>query len=115
MGKNELVMFLEFVFWFKGFDNLCYFKGFQWNRNVKIVLIIIFKNQGWWMVYFLNNLEEIYSVLKDNKVSLAIYDYKSFDMNLEQELVKRKFFFIKVIVYEVKYYFCIKFFNRAVE
>ena len=67
------------------------------------------------MVHFLNNLEEIYSASKDNKVSLVIYDYKSSDMNLEQELAKRKLPPTKVIVHEAKHYSRTKSFNRAVE
>ena len=67
------------------------------------------------MVHFLNNLEEIYSASKDNKVSLVIYDYKSSDMNLQQELAKRKLPPTKVIVHEAKHYSRTKSFNRAVE
>ena len=114
-GQTELAMLSESVFWPKDSDALCYPKGFQWNRNAKIALVITLKNQGRWMVHFLNNLQEMYAATKDYKVGLMIFNYNSSDINLEHELAIRNLPPTTVINHEAEHYSRTKSFNRAVE
>ncbi|KAL9968816.1 hypothetical protein ACROYT_G020946 [Oculina patagonica] len=114
-GRAEPVMLSESVFWPKDANTLCYPKGLQWNRNAKIALVITLRNQGRWMVHFLNNLEEMYAVTKDENVSLLIFNYNSSDINLEHELALRKLPSYTVINHQAEHYSRTRSFNRAVE
>ena len=114
-GHDEPIMLSEHVFWPKDTDSLCYPKGLQWKRNAKIALVITLRNQGQWMVHFLNNLEEIYTVTKDENVRLVIFDYNSSDINLEHELALRNLPPRTVISQQADHYSRTKSFNCAVE
>lgn len=67
------------------------------------------------MVHFLNNLEEMYSVTKDENVRLVIFDYNSSDINLEHEVALRNLPPCTVISQQAEHYSRTKSFNRAVE
>lgn len=114
-GRAERVMLSESVFWPKDSDTLCYPKGLQWIRNAKIALVITLRNQGRWMVHFLNNLEEMYAVTKDENVRLVIFNYNSSDINLEHELAIRELPSYTVINHQAQHYSRTRSFNRAVE
>lgn len=114
-GQAESVMLSEFVFWPRDTDTLCYPMGLQWNRNANIALVITLRNQGRWMVHFLNNLEEMYTFTQDENVRLVIFNYNSSDINLEHEMAKRKLPPYTVINHEADHYSRTKSFNRAVE
>lgn len=114
-GRDEPLMLSEHVFRPKDTDSLCYPKGLQWKRNAKIALVITLRNQGRWMVHFLDNLEVMYTVTEDENVRLVIFDYNSSDINLERELALRKLPPYTVISEQAEHYSRTKSFNRAVE
>ena len=114
-GRDKPIMLSEHVLWPKDSDSLCYPRGLQWKRNAKIALVITLRNQGRWMVHFLNNLEEIYTVTGDENVRLVIFYYNSSDINLEHELTLRKLPPYTVISEQAEHYSRTKSFNRAVE
>ena len=114
-GQDRPLMLSEHVFRPKDTDSLCYPKEFQWKRNAKVALVITFRNQGRWMLHFLNNLEEIYTITGDENVQLVIFDYNSSDINLKHELALRKLPPYTVISEQAEHYSRTKSFNRAVE
>ena len=79
----------EYIFMHSSNGSLCYPRGLQWNRNANIALIVTLKNQGNWMVHFLNNLEHIYRRTQDKLVTLVVYDFNSTDIDVESALKDR--------------------------
>ena len=114
-GQDEPLMLSEHVFWPKDADSLCYPQGLQWKRNAKIALVITLRNQGRWMVHFLNNLEEMFAITGDENVRLVIFDYNSSDIDLEHELALRILPPYTVISQQADHYSRTRSFNRAVE
>lgn len=114
-GEAEPVMISEFVFRPNDNDSLCYPRGLQWNRQAQIALVITVKNQGRWMVHFLNNLEEMYAVTKDENVCLVIFNYNSSDINLEHELAERALPPYTVVNYQAEHYSRSRSLNKAVQ
>ena len=88
-GSEQESIVSEYVFKHSSNRSLCYPRGLQWNRNAKIALIVTLKNQGNWMVHFLNNLEHIYRRTQDKLVTLVVYDFNSTDIDVESALKDR--------------------------
>lgn len=79
-------MFFEYVFMLNGMKKFCYFKNFQWNRIVDVYVIVIVKNFGRWVYYFIKNVEKILKEINDFNFYVIIYDYNSLDINLKKVL-----------------------------
>ena len=65
---------------------LCYPMGLQWNRTVDVYLNRTTNNLGWWVHYFIKNVEKIIRETKDEHLHVIIYDYDSSDNDLKQAL-----------------------------
>ena len=83
-GNN--VMLSEYVFMANGEKKLCYPMGFQWNRMVDVYLMVTAKSLGRWLHHFIKNVEKIIYETNDQNLHVVIYDYNSFDINLEKVL-----------------------------
>ncbi|XP_062866206.1 beta-1,4-N-acetylgalactosaminyltransferase 3-like, partial [Trichomycterus rosablanca] len=65
---------------------LCNAKGFAWNPEVTVHVILAVKNQGRWVKYFIKELENVYKVTGDKNFNIIIVDFNSHDINIEKEL-----------------------------
>ena len=114
-GQDKPAMISEYVFWPKDEETLCYPKGLQRNGPANIALVISAKNQGRWMAHFLNNLEEMYAVTKDQNVRVVIFNYNSSDINLENELAVRNLPPCTVFNFQAEHYSRSRSLNKAVQ
>ena len=89
-GHKRPMVLSEYIHRHSSNGSLCYPSGLQWNRKANIGLIVTLKNQGKWMVHFLNNLEHIYLQTRDKFVTLVVFDYASIDIDIESALKDRK-------------------------
>ena len=89
-GFKQPKVLSEYIFKHSSNGSLCYPSGLQWNRKANIGLIVTLKNQGKWMIHFLNNLEHIYLQTRDKFVTLVVFDYASIDIDIESALKDRK-------------------------
>ena len=86
LTSNRKVMLSEYVFMPNGTKELCYPKGFQWNRTADVYLVVTAKNLGRWVHHFIKNVERILNETNDPNLHVIIYDYNSTDINLEKVL-----------------------------
>ena len=114
-GQDKPALISEFVFLPKDSENLCYPKGLQWNRQAKVALVISAKDQGRWLAHFLNNLQEMYAVTKDENVEVVLFNYESSNIDLEKELAVRILPPCKVINAQEEHYSRSKSLNKGVQ
>jgi len=67
---------------------LCYPKDFQWRKDAMVHFILTVKNQGSWVIQYIESLTKIYDKTKDTRFNLILIDFESFDVNLEEILKK---------------------------
>ena len=84
--KNRPVRFSEYVYLPKGSSSFCYPENFKWNKSSVVNVILTVGGQGRWAKYFVDAVEEIYKVSKDENINLIIVDFDSKDVNLKDEL-----------------------------
>eukprot|EP00794_Sanderia_malayensis_P009641 gene9641-10628_t len=71
-----------------GQTNLCFPKGFQWNPNAMVYLILTVKDQGPWLYKYIESLSRIFYYTRDNRFTLLIADFDSYDIEIENILKK---------------------------
>lgn len=99
----KAVTLSEYVFQTKDQDNLCYPKDFQWNRTSQVYLVVTSKNQGRWLYHFIKNVEEILSETGDSNLHVVIFDYESWDIDVESVLQESSITLYRVIKQHGRY------------
>ncbi|XP_047659689.1 beta-1,4-N-acetylgalactosaminyltransferase 3 isoform X2 [Tachysurus fulvidraco] len=66
--------------------SLCNPKGFSWNPDAKVHVILAVKNQGRWVIHFLKEMEKVYEATGDKNFNIILIDYNSTDIDVEKEL-----------------------------
>ncbi|KAK2832453.1 hypothetical protein Q7C36_015915 [Tachysurus vachellii] len=66
--------------------SLCSPKGFSWNPDAKVHVILTVKNQGRWVIHFLKEMEKVYKATGDKNFNIILVDYNSTDIDVEKEL-----------------------------
>ncbi|KAF5907970.1 beta-1,4-N-acetylgalactosaminyltransferase 3-like, partial [Clarias magur] len=69
-----------------GLPKLCSPKGFSWNQEATVHVILAVKNQGRWVIHFIKEMEKIYKVTGDKNFNIIVIDYNSTDIDVEKEL-----------------------------
>ncbi|XP_058273534.1 beta-1,4-N-acetylgalactosaminyltransferase 3-like isoform X1 [Hemibagrus wyckioides] len=65
---------------------LCSPINFDWNPEVKVHVILTVKNQGKWVIHFINEMQRLYQETGDKNFNVIIVDYNSTDIDVEKEL-----------------------------
>ncbi|XP_034169166.2 beta-1,4-N-acetylgalactosaminyltransferase 3 [Pangasianodon hypophthalmus] len=65
---------------------LCSPKGFSWNPEATVHVILAVKNQGRWVMHFIKEMEKVYKATGDKNFNIILIDYNSTDIDVEMEL-----------------------------
>ncbi|KAK3544628.1 hypothetical protein QTP86_019130, partial [Hemibagrus guttatus] len=65
---------------------LCSPKGFYWNPDTIVHVILAVKNQGRWVMHFIKEMEKVYKATGDKNFNIILIDYNSTDIDVEKEL-----------------------------
>ncbi|XP_027022456.1 beta-1,4-N-acetylgalactosaminyltransferase 3-like isoform X2 [Tachysurus fulvidraco] len=69
---------------------LCSPEHFSWDPEAKVHVILTVKNQGKWVIHFLQEMQRIYEETGDKNFNIIIVDYNSTDIDVEKELQNAK-------------------------
>ncbi|XP_066524153.1 beta-1,4-N-acetylgalactosaminyltransferase 3-like [Hoplias malabaricus] len=65
---------------------LCSPQGFSWNPEARVHVILTVKNQGRWVIHFIQQMEKIYQTTGDKNFNIIIVDYSSNDADIDKAL-----------------------------
>ena len=71
-----------------GSHKLFEINDFQWNPYATVHIIIPVKDQGRWVKHFINNMENIYTTIKDPYLNIILVDFNSTDIDINKSLKK---------------------------
>ncbi|KAG7320231.1 hypothetical protein KOW79_016084 [Hemibagrus wyckioides] len=61
-------------------------KGFSWNPDTIVHVILAVRNQGRWVIHFIKEMEKVYKATGDKNFNIILIDYNSTDVDVEKEL-----------------------------
>ena len=67
--------FSTFVQYSNQQKEICFMEDMRWRTDVKITLLTAVKNQGIWVKYLLQTLEEIMERTKEKNVCLSVFSF----------------------------------------
>ena len=82
---------------------LCHPYSLQIHLQTFVYIAVTAKNQGHWMRYFIENMERLYDVTKDERFGVIIVDFESEDLNIKKLIEKSKLRNIHLITLEGSY------------
>ena len=86
---EKRVRFSEYLYLPKDSRDLCYPKGFKWNKKSMVHFIVTTgRNQGRWVYHLIQNLENIFKETGDHNFNLIINDFLCPDVDIKQALEK---------------------------
>ncbi|GAA6089705.1 beta-1,4-N-acetylgalactosaminyltransferase 3-like isoform X2 [Tachysurus ichikawai] len=65
---------------------LCSPEDFSWNPEAKVHVVLTVKNQGRWVIQFIQEMQRIYEETGDNNFNVIIVDFNSTDIDVEKAL-----------------------------
>ena len=95
--RKESAVFSEYIYLNSSNDLLCYPEGMQWNQTAPVYFILSSRNLGKWLWYFIQSIERLYLVTKDENLHVVIHDYNTTDFDVETELKRSSFKNYKVL------------------
>lgn len=84
--SKELQRLSEYFYQVKNTSTICKPKGMVWSPTVKINAIVTSKNQGPWIVHYIENMAKVIHTTNDENVHFVIADYGNNDVDIEGEL-----------------------------
>lgn len=82
---KELQRLSEYVYQMKDSKTLCRPKGLVWSPTVKINAIVTAKNQGPWIVHYIQDMARVIHATNDDNVHFVISDYGNNGVDIENE------------------------------
>jgi len=86
---NKIQRLSEYVYRFhKKPAALCKPKGIRWISNAKINAILTAKNQGSWVIYYIENMAKIIHATGDKNVHFIVVDYGNNGVDIAAEFIR---------------------------
>jgi len=85
---NKLLRLSEYVYRFFKPAVLCKPKGIRWISNAKINAILTAKNQGPWVIYYIENMAKIIHATGDKNVHFIVVDYGNNGVDIAAEFIR---------------------------
>ena len=93
---------------------LCHPSSLRIHLETFVYIAVTAKNQGHWMRYFVENMERLYDVTKDERFGVIIVDFESEDLNIRKLIENSKLRNIHLITLEGSYSRAMSL-NKAIE
>ena len=83
-SSSQLYRWSDHVFLKSNSNILCFPEGIDWNSNVTVYFILPVKNQGKWVVHFINELTKLSLLTGDTNFHVIVIDFESQDIDVNK-------------------------------